>query len=360
MHVYDKNAPSHFENRLLLLLVAVSVALAWILLPFYGTILWGAIIALLFVPVYRRLLPRLDQRRNLAALLTLLVVLIIVVLPFALVTAALAREASLVYERLQSGELNPALYLRGVFDALPQSIAALLDRFGLIDFDTVQQRLAAALAKGSQFIATQAFGIGQDTFEFIVSLFITLYLAFFLLRDGDGVARAMYRAIPLEPKHKQALIVKFTTVIRATVKGNLLVAAIQGALGGVAFWFLGVGGVVLWSVVMAFLSLLPAIGAGLVWAPVALYFLLTGAIWQGIALIIYGVLVIGLVDNLLRPMLVGKDTRMPDYVVMITTLGGMAVFGINGFVLGPVIAAMFIAVWEIYTTTQAEAAPWSV
>lgn len=356
MHVYDKNTPPHTENRLLLLLIAVSLALAWILLPLYGAILWGGVIALLFVPVYRWLLMRLNQRHNPAAMLTLLAVLIIVILPFALITAALAREASLVYERLQSGELDPALYLRGVFNALPQWMSTLLDRFGLFDFDTVQQRLATALAKGSQFIATQAFSIGQDTFEFIVSLFITLYLAFFLIRDGDGVARAVRRAIPLSSEHKQALAVKFTTVIRATVKGNLLVAAIQGTLGGIAFWFLGIGGAVLWGVVMAFLSLLPAIGAGLIWAPVALYFLLTGAYWQGIALIGYGVLVIGLMDNVLRPMLVGKDTRMPDYVVMITTLGGMAVFGINGFVLGPVIAAMFIAVWEIYTTTQAEVA----
>lgn len=356
MHAYDQNTPPHAENRLLLLLVAVSLALAWILQPFYGAILWGGIIALLFVPVYRRLLPRLNQRRNAAALLTLLAVLVIAILPFALITATLAREASLVYERLQSGELDPALYLRGVFNALPQWMSTLLDRFGLFDFDTVQQRLATALAKGSQFIATQAFNIGQITFEFIVSLFITLYLAFFLLRDADGVARALYRAIALAPEHKRALIVKFTTVIRATVKGSLLVAAIQGALGGIAFGFLGVGGAVLWGVVMAFLSLLPAIGAGLVWAPVALYFLLTGAYWQGIVLFGYGVLVIGLVDNVLRPMLVGKDTRVPDYVVMITTLGGMAVFGINGFVLGPVIAAMFIAVWEIHTVTQAEVA----
>ena len=162
----------------------------------------------------------------------------------------------------------------------------------------------------------------------------------------------MRRALPLTPAHKQELLGKFTTVIRATVKGNLLVAAIQGALGGLAFWFLGVRGALLWAVLMAFLSLLPAVGAALVWLPVAIYFFVTGAIWQGIALAAWGVLVIGLVDNLLRPVLVGKDTRMPDYVVMITTLGGMAVFGINGFVLGPAIAAMFIAVWHLYMTTQ--------
>jgi len=143
-------------------------------------------------------------------------------------------------------------------------------------------------------------------------------------------------------------------VIRATVKGNLLVAAIQGALGGLAFWFLGVGGALLWAVLMAFLSLLPAIGAALVWLLVAFYLFVTGAVWQSLVLVAWGVLVIGLIDNLLRPFLVGKDTHMPDYVVMITTLGGMAVFGINGFVLGPVIAAMFFAVWHLHTVDQGD------
>ena len=358
MNASDPNASTGIERWTLpLLLLLVSLALAWILLPFFGAIMWGSIIALLVGPVYRRLLARLKQRRTLAALLTLLFVLLLVVLPFTLLTISLTREAALLFARLQSGELNPALYFQGVFDALPGWMTALLDRFGLVNFATLQHRLAAALTQGSQFIATQALSIGQNTFEFLVSLFITLYLAFFLIRDGDELARGLCRGIPLTPAHQRDLFMKFRTVIRATVKGNLLVAAIQGALGGLAFWFLGVGGALLWAVLMAFLSLLPAIGAGLVWLPVAIYFLITGALWQGFALTAWGVLVIGLVDNLLRPMLVGKDTRMPDYVVMITTVGGMAVFGINGFVLGPVIAAMFIAVWHIYATTRNGARP---
>ena len=354
----EPNPHTYLENRaLLLLLVGVSLALGWILLPFYGAILWGAIIALLFTPLYHRLLPPLKRRRTVAALATLLIVLVIVILPLALITASLAREASAVYERTQSGEWSPALYFKGVFAALPEWVLALLERLGLANFETLQRRLAAALAQGSQFIATQVLNIGQNTFEFVASVFITLYLAFFLIRDGEGVARSVQRAIPLAPEHKRELLGKFTTVIRATVKGNLLVAALQGALGGLAFWFLDVNGALLWAVLMAFLSLLPAVGAGLVWLPVAIYFFVTGEIWQGAGLVAYGVFVIGLVDNVLRPVLVGQDTRMPDYVVMITTLGGMAVFGINGFVLGPVIAAMFIAVWHIYMTPGSGATP---
>jgi predicted PurR-regulated permease PerM len=334
------------------LAIAVSCALGWILWPFYGTIMWGAIIALLFAPLYRRLLPRLKGRRTLAALLILLLVLVIVILPFVLITIALANEATLIYQGIQSGELNPALYFREMYAALPGWVSSLLDRFGLVNFDVLQKRLALALTQASQFFATQAFNIGQNTFDFIASVFIALYLAFFLIRDGDAVAKMLQNALPLTAPHKKELVGQFTTVIRATVKGNLLVASIQGALGGAAFWFLDVRGALLWGVLMAFLSLLPAIGAGLVWVPVAIYFLITGAIWQSIALTAYGVLVIGLVDNLLRPLLVGKDTGMPDYVVMITTLGGMAVLGLNGFVIGPVIAAMFIAVWHIYITTR--------
>jgi len=354
----EETLPASRENRaLLLLLAAVSLALGWILLPFYGTVLWASIIALLFAPVYRRLLARLRGRRTAAALLTLLVAVVVVIVPFALLSAGLAREALGVYERVQSGQWNPGHYFQQIFDAMPGWARDELDRFGLFDFDTLQRRLTATVAQASQFIAARALGFGQDTFAFIAELFITVYIAFFLIRDGASLVRAIRSAIPLSAGNKKELVDKFATVVRATVKGNLVVAALQGALGGVAFWFLGVGAALLCGVLMAFLSLLPAVGAALVWFPVAVYFFVTGALWKAVALFAYGMLVIGLVDNVLRPILVGKDTRMPDYVVMITTLGGMAVFGLNGFVLGPTIAAMFIAVWHIYGATRSAAAP---
>lgn len=335
-----------------LLLIAVTLGFGWILAPVYGAILWAVVIALMFAPLQRGLLRRLKGRATVAALLTMLVVLLVVVLPFVLVTAALANEAAGVYQRIDSGEVNPARVLRQAFAALPDSVTALLQRFGLGDFDDLQRRLTAALAKGSQFIATQAFSVGQNTFEFVIGVFVTLYLAFFLIRDGAAVARLARRAIPLPAAQQQELIDKFSTVIRAAVKGNLVVALVQGLLGGLAFWVLGVGAALLGAVVMTVLSLLPAVGAALVWVPVAVYLLLTGATWQGLALSAWGMLVIGSVDNVLRPILVGRDTRMPDYLVMVTTLGGIAVFGINGFVLGPAIAAMFIAVWHIDAVTR--------
>ncbi len=338
------------KRTLLILLIGISLALGWILLPFYGAILWGFIIALLATPLQRWLLPRVRFGHNWAALLTMLVVLLVVILPFVLITVSIATEASGMYQRIQTGELDPARYLRGVFNALPDWVGSVLDRYGLTNFDKLQARVSALLSQGTQFIATQALNMGQFTFDFAANLFITLYLAFFLIRDGDTVLHLMRQGIPLSGAHKRELWLKFTTVIRATVKGNLLVAGLQGALGGLAFWVLGIGAPVLWAVLMAFLSLLPAVGAGLVWVPVAVFLLMQGELWQSLALVAWGVLVIGLVDNVLRPMLVGKDTRMPDYVVLITTVGGMAVMGINGFVVGPTIAAMFMAVWHIYST----------
>ncbi|MFN3295672.1 AI-2E family transporter [Caldimonas sp.] len=333
----------------LALLLGVSLAFLAILWPFYGAVFWGAILALLFMPLHRRLLRRMPQRPNLAALATLAVCLLIVILPVALITASLVREAAALVARLRSGELDFGRYLQQVLDVLPPWLDDWLDRLDLGDVAAVQDRLASAAAQISQFIATQALAIGQNTVHFVVSLGIMLYLLFFLLRDGQALSARIRQALPLDEAHKRDLLAKFATVIRATVKGNVVVAVTQGALGGLIFWILGIQGAVLWATLMAFLSLLPAVGASLIWGPVAIYFLATGSFVQAVVLIAFGVFVIGLVDNLLRPILVGKDTKLPDYLVLVSTLGGMSIFGINGFVIGPLVAALFVAAWDLFT-----------
>ncbi len=348
------NLPGLEDKTFLLLVLAISLAFAWILWPFFGAVLWGTILAIVFAPLYRRLRMFMGSRPTVAALATVTIVLLIVILPVMLIVALLVQEAVGVYAKFESGELNFSRYLEQVLGAVPSWVTELLNRFGLTNLGAMQERLSTGLVQGGQFVATKALNIGQNTFDFFVDLCIVLYLLFFLLRDGDGLARRIRTAIPLHPHQQRELFNSFTTVIRATVKGNVVVAIVQGALGGIAFWLLGVHAPVLWAVVMAFLSLLPAVGSALVWLPVAIYFLVIGATWQGIVLITFGVLVIGLVDNILRPILVGKDTKMPDYVVLIATLGGMALFGINGFVIGPVIAAMFMAVWDIFAASRAE------
>jgi predicted PurR-regulated permease PerM len=342
------------DKTFLVLLVAISAAFVYILWPFFGAIFWATVLAIIFAPLHRRLTARMGQRRTPAALMTVVIILLMVILPAAVIAASLVRESLGVYERIQSGELDFARMFDVVWAALPAWMTRGLQSLGLTDLGDLQTRLSEGLAQGLQFIATRAYSIGQNTFAFVVGFFVMLYLLFFFLRDGGMLLGRIRDAMPVDERIKLNLASKFAAVIRATVKGNVVVAVVQGALGGLIFVLLGINAALLWGVLMAFLSLLPAVGSALVWFPVALYLLATGATSQGIVLVAYGVLVIGLVDNILRPILVGNDTKMPDYIVLVTTLGGMAIFGINGFVIGPVIAAMFIAVWHIVAVSRTE------
>ena len=342
------NNSNLYFRTFLLLLAAVTVAFIWVLLPYYGAIFWGAILAIVFSPLHRRLLAKMRGRPNLAAFTTLLIIVLMVIIPLILITGALLQEGATIYNRISTGELNLGNYFEQIVSALPPSVHDTLNRFGIGDIFSLREKLSAAALQGSKFLATQAVNVGQNTFEFLIGMGVMLYILYFLLRDGSNLARQSKQLIPLSEDHKQHLFRKFATVVRATVKGNIAVAMTQGALGGLMFWFLGIQGALLWGVLMTFLSLLPAVGAALIWAPVAVYFLVTGAIWQGVTLTLFGVIVIGLVDNILRPLLVGKDTKIPDYIILISTLGGLSVFGLNGFVIGPLFAALFIACWDLF------------
>jgi len=340
------------QKTFLLLLAVVTIGFVWILLPFGGAVFWGIVLAIVFAPVYRWLLGKTGNKPNLSSLLTLLLIVLIVILPLTLVAVALVDQVTAVVQMVRSGELTVNMFFTKIMHALPQWAVNLLDRFNLTSLASLQEKLTTAASQVSQTVAMKAINVGLYTVDFLTSLLIMLYLLFFLLRDGATLAARIRSAVPLSRKYKQRLFNNFTTVIRATVKGNILVAVVQGALGGLAFWVLDVRAPLLWAVLMAFLSLLPAIGAALVWGPVAVYFLATGAIWQGVGLLVWGTVVIGLVDNILRPVLVGKDTKMPDYIVLFSTVGGMALFGLNGFVIGPVVAALFLATWDLFASAS--------
>ena len=340
------------DKSLMVLLVLVSAAFIWILLPFYGAAFWAVILGILFAPLQGRLQVKFGWQRNLTSLCTLSICLVIAILPVITISALLVQEGAVLYKRVESGELDIAGYVSQFKHSLPPYFQYLLDRFGMGELSGLREKIVKSAMTGGQVLASHAFSFGQGTFEFIVSIFIMLYLLFFFLRDGAELARKVRQAVPLQEQQKRRLQLKLNHVVRATVKGNLLVAITQGALGGLIFWFLDIPSVLLWAVLMAFLSLLPAVGGGIVWLPVAAFFLFTGAIWQGVVLVLFGVFVIGLVDNLLRPLLVGKDTRMPDYMVLISTLGGLSIFGLNGFVIGPLIAALFMSSWAIFVETK--------
>jgi predicted PurR-regulated permease PerM len=336
------------------LLLIVTVLFALVLWPLAGAISWAVFIAIVFAPLQERSVHVCRGRRGWAAFGTLIVIVVSVLLPAALLTASITHEATAFYQRFKSGDIQLSEYFQRGVDTLPSWGRAALDRLGLADLALVQQKLVDALGRSSQALTTSAFTIGQNTLEFLLNFFVMLYLLFFLLRDGKRLSAEAARAVPLKESHTTRLLNEFATVVRATVKGNVVVALVQGTLGGLAFWMLGIKGALLWGAVMAMLSLLPAVGAALVWGPVAVYLLSTGSIWPAIGLTAWGVLVIGLVDNVLRPIMVGKETRLPDYLILVATLGGLAVFGVAGFVIGPVIAAVFVAAWEIFSQARQE------
>jgi len=336
------------QKWLLATLVLVSIAFVLLIWPFYGALMWAAILALLCTPLQDRLNRRFGGRSSLAALVTLTGVTLVVILPLLAVAASLARQGATLAAMVQSGQIDVAAYLGRVLSVLPGPAIDLLERFGITDVASIQQRVGQSAGRLGQVLAEQVLNVGQHTLDFLVSLFVAIYIAFFLLRDGRELVDRIGSRIPLDDGAKRELGTRLAAVVRATVKGNMVVALVQGALGGIALAVLGVPAALLWGAVMAALSLLPAVGAALVWAPIALYLVATGELWQGLGLAVFGVVVIGLVDNLLRPVLVGKDARLPDWLVLLSTIGGIALVGINGFVVGPLVASMFIVMWSLH------------
>lgn len=332
----------------LALLVIISLAFAMLIEPFFGAIVWAVVVAVLFQPVYRKISKWLFPRINLAAFLTLILVILLVIVPAILLGMALMQEATSAYASIQAGEFD----FGGTFVALQNSLPVWMQRqlteMGYGDLDTVRPQIEEAVGASLEFLIAQAISVGQGAFRFMLALGVMLYLTFFLLRDGRALAAQIEHVVPLSESKSRILIDRFFVVIIATIKGSFVIALMQGTLGGLIFWALDIRGALLWAVSMAIFSLIPAIGTGFVWVPVAIYLLVTGAVWQGVVLILAGIFIISMVDNLVRPILVGRDTRMPDYVVLISTLGGLQLFGFNGIVIGPLLAALFIAVWRIF------------
>ena len=349
-HADGAGGPGRVERGgLILFLAAITVALAMVVSSFAGALLWAALAALLFQPLYRRLLKRWPERRNMAAALTLLIITVAIVIPAMIIASLVVDQAAGVYTQMRSGQINFASYFQQMHDALPNRLQRLLDSAGFDSFERVQSRLSDAVGSSVSTIARQAFSIGANAAAFLLAFGVGLYVTFFLLRDGDRIGPAVVRALPLEQDVAKRLSDKFVAVVRATIKGSGVVAIVQGALGAITFWIVGLPAALLWGMLMAVAALLPAVGPAIIWAPVAIYLLATGAIWQAVVVILSGVLVIGLADNILRPILVGRDTGIPDWLVLVTTLGGIDLIGLSGIVVGPLAGALFITGWQILT-----------
>ncbi|MEO8242280.1 MAG: AI-2E family transporter [bacterium] len=330
------------------LTVLVTLAFGWVLWPLFGAVFWAVAFVIVLDPLARRLTDRLGHRRNLASLIMILGFVLLIILPTMVIVSAVVREAADLIDAAKSGKIDLHEMFTSLINVLPGWTKWILQQLGLGDLSAVQASVSTSVGDWIGANAPVVLSFGQTTMGVVVGLGVMLYLMFFLFRDGDAILARLKAAIPMDAAVLNDLLRTFTLVVRATVRGDILVALLQGCLGGLAFWVLGIPAVILWTVLMSFLSLFPVFGAALVWGPAAVFLLASGMIWQGIALILYGTLVISLIDNIARPWLVGQATRMPDYVVLISTLGGIATFGMQGFITGPVVAAMFIAVWTTF------------
>jgi len=348
------NSPSRFQQWFLLLLVGVaSAAFLWTIAGFLEALFLAALSTVLLQPVQDWLSSRLGGRRALAAALTLLAAVLVIVIPLIGLLGLLAAEASALTDavtpwvqqrladrdQLRDSILPAWLPLRDVLAPYEAQITAKLGEF--------------AGSTGS-FLVNGLSRITQGTVQFFLSLFVMLYALFYFLRAGTGLAAGVLACVPMSRRDKTLLTERVLSVIRATVKGTFLIGILQGGLAGLAFFAAGIQGSVFWGAVMAVLSIIPGVGAAIIWIPAVIFLVAAGDIWQGVAVAAWCALVVGTADNVLRPRLVGKDTQMPDLLVLLSTLGGLSLFGIVGIILGPMIATLFVAVWSLYRESFAE------
>jgi len=339
----------HRFRRLFLLGLVVIISLAFMLLlrSFLMTILLAATFSGLIYPLYTRLTTALGGRRHAASGLTLLIVVLLLVLPLIAVLGVVLNQAMRV-----TGSITPVVER---FLAEPTYLDQQLERIPGIEH-IAPYRAEIVMRAGDVVNAVGGFLIGslsnttRGTVSFIFHFFILLYTIFFLLVDGPTMLRRILSYLPLTQEDGQLMKDRFVSVTRATIKGTIVIGIIQGVMAGIAFWAVGIPDVVFWTVVMILLSILPLIGAALVWVPAAIILAATGNVLQAVLLVIFCALIVGSVDNVLRPRLVGRDTKMHDLVILFSTLGGLLVFGPVGFIIGPVLAGLFVTVWEIFGT----------
>lgn len=341
----------------ILFLALISIALIIVVWPFASSLLWAALAAIMFQPVNQRLLPIFKHSANRAALAALLIITFAVILPTLWIGTMIVEQAAELYLAFRDNDIDVSAWFSRIFDALPAGVQASLNNSGLGTASSLLDQVQDFARESTGVIAQQAVVIGGSALGFVVAFGVGLYVTFFLLRDGPHIGETIVAALPMERSIAGELATKFLSIVRATIKGSVVVGLVQGALGAMTFWVVGMPSVMLLGLLMAVFSLLPALGPAIVWLPVAAYLLATGAIWQGVLVIISGVFVIGMADNVLRPILVGRDTGIPDWIILITTLGGISLMGLSGIVVGPLVAGLFLASWTLSQNTSADPAP---
>ncbi|MFN2099043.1 AI-2E family transporter [Altererythrobacter sp. MF3-039] len=349
-----QNGPGIERGGFLLFLALATAALIFVVWPFAAPLLWAMLAAILFQPLYQRMLTWRGDRENQAALLTLGIIFVAVIVPAFVIGGMVVDQAASVFTALRSGEFDIAGWIEQILAALPASLQAEIEKSGWTDLSQLRERAQDIAETSVALIAQQAVSIGSGALSFLLAFGVWLYVAFFLMRDGGKVGPAILDALPLESSITERLASKFLSIVRATIKGSVVVGIVQGLLGAITFWIVGMPSAMLFGLLMAIASMLPAVGSGLIWVPAAIWLFATGQIWEGIVVVVSGVAVIGMADNILRPILVGRDTGIPDWIILVTTLGGIATLGLSGIVLGPLVAGLFLAAWTILLEHRSE------
>lgn len=322
------------------LLAAVTVLFLWILGSYLLPILWAAVFAILLYPIFEYVRKGVASRSASAAL-TILLALLVIFVPASILAALLIEDSVSIYQ--EAATAAPAYV-----DAVSNSafIKEALDFFQL-DVGELETLVVNSARNASAWLATQVFSLGARTFSTVIKFFIMLYLLFFFLKDGDKIIARLERTISLGGRRERTLFEKFATTVKAIFNGTIVIAVIQGVLGGILFAALGIENAVLWGALMGFLSIIPAVGPSFVWVPAAIIYFALGSLPTVLALVVGGI-GISLLDNLLKPLLVGRSTKMPDPLILISIFGGIVTFGLAGVVLGPVIAALFLSFWDLF------------
>lgn len=327
-----------------ILLAAVTYGFFVILKPFFYPLFWAAILASIFYPVYKKIKDK-TKSPSLSSALTLVVILVIIVLPLILISALVVKETVDLYGAAANNSGQITSDIQNFLNAVQKN--PITQKLQLNQVFSAEQ-LTELAQKFSGYILTSVGVITQNSLMFIAMFVIMFYALFFFVRDGEKLLRQLMHLCPLGDRYEKILYEKFTSTVRATIKGTMTVGLIQGILGFLMFAAAGIKGSVIWGVLMVIMACIPAVGTYFIWLPVAIAQIIIGNTGTGIGMILFGSLVIGTIDNFLRPILVGRDSQLHPLLVLFSTLGGIATFGISGFVIGPVIASLLLAFWEMY------------
>ncbi len=343
----------HIFLVFILFLTFLSIYLLYqILSPFLSSIVWAILFAMVFYPLFEKLRRLLKKREVLSAIAMTLLVLIVIVLPFSFLMASLASEVVDIYHRVE--EIIKTDQIQAYSESLKEIplFKWILMRLGQrLDFSQMDPLplILKNLNQISTLIFNQTTILLKGFSTFIAGFFFTLLSLYYLFKDGGQLFERLKEIVPLPPKERDLLIQRFKDMIYATIYGGILIAIIQGTLGGLSFWVLGLPSPIFWGAAMALLSFIPIGGTALIWAPAGIILLIGGAVLKGLILLALGVFVISMADNLLRPFFISSRTKIHPLLLFFAVLGGIRAFGLIGLIAGPLIATLFLTMVEIYT-----------